>query len=238
MQYILCRSDERSHNCVATTEALPRGRAKQDVTYIRMMHYTGTLPTFARFLRRELYALSANRNISSRDFPETVVAGLWPTSRIHVQPARAVSRPFIFGATTAWIVITFEKAVHVSRARRPGRVTGREGTYGVSLGRTATASFRGMGPWDASQQSFRKKKRETETDKCRILCVFFLPFRYIPPEDVEERLKLPALSKASTLRIMAHFVSRIVRRVNVRKKLIPWNFRSSNSALVLYIITL
>lgn len=56
-------------------QALPRGRAKQDVTYIRMMHYTGTLPTFARFLRRELYALSANRNISSRDFPETVVAG-------------------------------------------------------------------------------------------------------------------------------------------------------------------
>lgn len=50
-------------------QALQPGRAKQDVTYIRMMHYTDTLPTFARFLRRELYAVSVNRNISSRDFP-------------------------------------------------------------------------------------------------------------------------------------------------------------------------
>lgn len=66
-QYIL-RSDERSHNCEVTTGSTARS-TKQDVTYIRMMHYTDTLPTFARFLHRELDAILVNRNISSRDFP-------------------------------------------------------------------------------------------------------------------------------------------------------------------------
>lgn len=156
---------------------------------------------------------------------------LWPISRIHVQPARTVSQPFIFGAATAWIVITFEKAVRVSRARRPA--SDRKGGH---LRRLAWPNCNGKFPRHGTVRCFstkfpKEKAGGRDTDKCRILC--FLSFRYIPPEDAEERLKLLALS--STLRIMAYFVSHIVRCVNVRKS---WSFETSDQAkAILYIMT-
>lgn len=51
------------------------GRFKQDVTHIRMMHYTGTLPTFARFLRRGTLRPFGESKYFFVEFPE-------PSSRV------------------------------------------------------------------------------------------------------------------------------------------------------------
>jgi len=77
--------------------------------------------------------------ISPWDFPLGHPRRVWPTLWLHVRPARTVLWPFIFGTVTAWILITFGKAVRVSRARRsasdrkrgnlPARPTGPAGKF-------------------------------------------------------------------------------------------------------------
>lgn len=203
------------------------GRAKQDVTYIRMMHYTGTLPTFARFLRRELYVLSANRNISSWDFPDHPRGSVTHFANSTVQPAWTVSQSFIFVAATAWIVITSEKAVHVSRARRPA--SDRKGGH-LRVSRLVELQRQVSAARDR-EMLLNKVSRRKSGRKGQISAAYSVFCRSIisPPEDAEERLKLPkALSKASTLRIMAHFVNNIVHCVNLGKS---WSLETSGLAI-------
>lgn len=56
-----------------------------------------TSDTFARFLRRELYALSVNRNISSRNFLDRPRRSVTYFANSCATGMYCLSRPFIFG---------------------------------------------------------------------------------------------------------------------------------------------
>lgn len=131
-----------------------------------MMHYLGT---FSRFLFVALSSFSLFRRIEI--FLPEPSSWAWPTSR-------TVLRPFIFGVATAWILITFEKVVHVSRARKPASDRKRGILWRLVWSKCNGEFLRPVTVRWLSTKFPEREKEEKKIDKLsRVLCFFFFPTR-------------------------------------------------------------